>query len=335
MHAHVSLKRLIPCFFVIACLLSACNTNTAQTTTPPIKTNTGKIVKRTITHSAAHSSGCGIQPAQLYGSSINATLLSAGLKRTYRLHIPLDYNKENAQPLVINFHGHGNTDIFQERSTGMSTLADHQDFVVAYPQGTVGPDHRTGWNTGPKNYPHVNDMLFTNNLITHLETTLCINPDQIYAIGFSNGGGMTNVLACKLSERIAAFAIVSGAAHPVEGGCNPTRPVSILDFHGTHDGIVPYTGNPANDHEPSISQWLGDWAKRDSCTSGPVLFTQEPGVTGEKWTSCKGGATIIHYRIRGGIHVWPSLTTDKGIINATPIIWSFLKNYSLKTTSQL
>ncbi len=331
MYARVSLKRLIPCFFVIACLLTACNTNTAKTAISQIEASPATIVK----HTSTHATGCGKQPVQPYGSSTNTQLLSAGLRRSYILHIPSDYDKENAQPLMIDFHGHSSTDRFQERSTGMSTLANQEDFVVAYPQGTVGPDHRTGWNTGPKIYPHVNDLLFTNDLITQLETTLCINPDRIYATGFSNGGGMTNVLACKLSDRIAAFAIVSGAAHPIEGGCPPTRPVSILDFHGTSDGIVPYKGNPANDHEPPISQWLAGWAKRDSCTSGPVIFSQKLGVTGEKWTSCKGGATIVHYRIQGGRHVWPGPTTDKGVIDATPIIWSFLKNYSLKAAAQL
>jgi polyhydroxybutyrate depolymerase len=253
----------------------------------------------------------------------------------YLLHIPLDYDKENAQPLVINLHGHGATDYLQESQTGMSILADHEDFIVAYPQGTIGQDHHTGWNTGPITYPHVNDILFINNLITYLETTLCIDPDRIYATGFSNGGGMTNVLACKLSDRIAAFAIVSGAAHPIEGGCHPTHPVSILDIHGTHDNVVPYIGNPANDYEPPISQWLEDWAKLDSCTNGPTILAQEARITSEKWTHCKEGATIIHYRIQGGIHVWPSLATDRGALNATPIIWSFLKNYSLKSPAKL
>jgi polyhydroxybutyrate depolymerase len=328
MHVRVSLKRLIPFFFVLACVLTACSPNTTQITPHPKESPV-----TVVTHNL--STGCGKPPSQPIGLSTDATLRYAGLRRMYLLHIPSDYDNENAQPLVLNFHGHGSTDHVQESQTGMSILADQEDFIVAYPQGTIGQDHRTGWDTGPKTYPHVNDVLFTDNLITDLEATLCINPDRIYATGFSNGGGMTNLLACKLSDRIAAFAIVSGAVHPVEGGCHPPHPVSILDFHGTHDSVVPYIGNPVNDLEPPINQWLEDWAKLDSCTNGPTTFAQQARVTGEKWTHCKEDTTIIHYRIQGGIHIWPSLATDGGAINATPIIWSFLKNYSLKAAAKL
>jgi polyhydroxybutyrate depolymerase len=331
MHVRVSLKKFFPLFFVIMCLLvSACSTQTAAS--PP---TTKKIVGAVIVHNITRSTGCGKVAPQSNGSSVNASLLSSGLSRSYRLHLPLTYQQDNPQPLVLNFHGHGSTDTIQEKLTGLSKLADQDDFIVAYPQGTVGADHRTGWNIGPANYPHVNDILFTNNLITHLEETLCINPDRIYASGFSNGGGMTNVLACKLSDRIAAFAIVSGAIHPMAGGCDPTRPVAILDFHGTHDSVVPYLGNPANDHEPPITQWLASWAKIDSCNSRPTIISQTRRLMTEQWTGCKGGVTIIHYRINNGIHIWPSPTTDRGTVNATPIIWSFLKNYSLNTGSNL
>jgi polyhydroxybutyrate depolymerase len=331
MHVSGSLKKSIPFFCAIIFLLAACGTKAADV--PPQATT--KVAGTIIMHNVIRSTGCGKTVTQRLGSSIYAALLSSGLKRSYRLHIPASYSSENAQPLVLNFHGHSNTDTFQESSTGMSKLADQADFVVAYPQGTVGPDHRTGWDSGPQNYPHVNDILFTNNLITHLEETLCIDADRIYATGFSNGGGMANLLACKLSDRIAAFAIVSGAVHPMVGGCTPTRPVAMLDFHGTHDNIVPYLGNPANDHEPPILQWIESWARLDGCSSGPTVFLQQHNLMGEKWTNCKGGASIVHYRIKNGIHIWPSPKTDRGIINATPIIWSFLKNYSLKTSAKV
>jgi polyhydroxybutyrate depolymerase len=67
----------------------------------------------------------------------------------------------------------------------------------------------------------VNDILFVSDLLTHLQGMLCIDPYHIYAPGFSNGGGMTNLLACRLAERIAAFAPVSGSYPPVPGGCHP------------------------------------------------------------------------------------------------------------------
>ncbi|GHO46118.1 esterase [Ktedonospora formicarum] len=260
-------------------------------------------------------------------------LFSGGLQRFYRLHLPLGYRNTVRHALIMNFHGHGASAQIQEHLSGMSNLADKEGFVVVYPQGTIGPDHRTGWNTGPHTYPHVNDVHFVSDLITHLEETLCIEPHRIYAAGFSNGGSLANVLACKLSDRIAAFAIASGGMHPIEGGCTPQRAASILEFHGTADQIVPYTGNSANDNEPPIEKWLADWVQRSGCNPGASIFFHRDGVLGEQWTNCRKQAVIVHYRITEGPHVWPrgSFTDANGkeYPNATNLIYQFFQEHPL------
>lgn len=284
-----------------------------------------------ILHTTTPASGCGKRPPITPGNSANETIVSGGLKRMYRLHVPLDYRAFVKYTLVLNFHGHGSNALKQERLTGMSRLADQDTFLVAYPQGTIGPDGRTGWNTGPWNYPHVDDIGFTNDLITQVEATFCVNPQSIYATGFSNGGGFTNVLACKLASRIAAFAIVSGGMHPVSGGCQVAQPVPLLEIHGTADRTVPYNGNPANDSEPPLQQWLKGWARRDGCAPTPSIFLRQQRVLGERWSACKGNVTITHYRITGGVHTWPRITrakpnADGNVLDATKVVWQFFKN---------
>jgi polyhydroxybutyrate depolymerase len=311
---------------IVACLLTAYSSNNP----PDTDTKTDAPVKHAL---QAIMNGCGKSVSVTPGTSRNETLLFDGLLRHYRLHIPRDYNSNSEQPLVLNFHGHGSNMLMYEQLTGMSQLADRYNFIIAYPQGTIGLDLRTGWNTGPWNYPHVNDIGFIDALITQLQNTLCVNPQHIYAAGFSNGGGMTNILACQLSDRIAAFAIVSGGMHPVANGCHTERPVPLLEFHGTNDHTVPYNGNRLNDNEPNIPQWLAGWAMRDGCASTPRIFFQQNQILGEQWVSCQNNSTVIHYRIYGGTHVWPrpgftSATTEHGI-NASMLIWQFFQNYPL------
>ncbi|QBD78181.1 ferulic acid esterase [Ktedonosporobacter rubrisoli] len=254
------------------------------------------------------------------------------------MHIPGGYHNREAYPLVLNFHGHGSNASVQERMTGMSRLADQRNFVVVYPQGSVGLDMRTGWNTGPWNYPHVDDVLFTSDLINRLQETLCINPQRIYAVGFSNGGGLTNILACKLAGRIAGFAIVSGGMHPVTGGCRPSRPVSLLEFHGTGDHVVPYTGNRANDDEPPIAAWLAGWVSRDGCTGKPTILALEKRVMREQWSPCRGDTHIILYRISNGQHTWPRRgavpDADGHVLDVTPIIWNFFQLHTLSMSNK-
>jgi polyhydroxybutyrate depolymerase len=283
--------------------------------------------------SPSNASGCGKRPPFLPGMSANEELREANLERLFRLHIPSGYSSENGYPLVINFHGHGNTAAAQERMTGLSRLANQAGFIVAYPQGSIGADGRTGWNTGPSNYPHANDLRFTADVVHQIQSQLCVNTRRIYATGFSNGGGMTNVLACKMADVFAAFALVSAGIHPVSGGCHPARPVPFLEIHGTADTTVPYGGNLVNDHEPPVQQTLATWVQLDGCATRPVLTAPQANVITERWDQCRAGVSVVHYRLHGGVHAWPMPGAGPGIdghsINATTVIWNFLRAYSL------
>lgn len=280
------------------------------------------------------SAGCGKAPPSAAGNSDDETMISGGLTRGYRLHIPAGYQADRGQALVLDFHGHGAQDYGEEAYSGFSVLADKDDFIVVYPQGTIGPDGQTGWASGGSIDPAINDVFFVSDLLNHLQSILCIDAQRIYAAGISNGGGMTGLLACQLSGRIAAFAPVAGAFYPIVGGCHPDRAVPILEFHGTADPLVTYTGVPRVSLPP-IPQWLQGWATRDGCTGGPTIFFKKAEVTGEQWTGCQGGATVVHYRIDGGGHTWPGafniplLGYTTHTINATALMWQFFQAHPL------
>lgn len=279
------------------------------------------------------ATGCG-HPATSAGQSVVATLTSGGLSRTYRLHVPVGYRSDQPVPVVFVFHGHTSTDEQQEAYSRFSPLADQQGFIAVYPQGTIGPDDHTGWATYGQNDPTVDDVGFTRDLLNKLEATLCVDAHRIFATGISNGGGMTMLLACKLADRFAAFAPVAGAFYPIPGGCTPSRPVPILDFHGTADPLVHYDGAPRLGFPP-IPIWLQDWATRDGCTSGPTVFFQQADVTGERWSQCQAAGAVSHYRIDGGGHTWPGavdvplLGMTTHTIDATTLMWQFFRQHPL------
>jgi len=283
------------------------------------------------------SAGCGKPAPALPGETVYETVFSGGLIRTYLLHIPSGYVANSSEAVVLSFHGHGSNAVQQERRSGMSHLADQQGFIAVYPQGVVGPDGQTGWDTGIPGRPQVNDVLFVSDLVNHLQGILCIDPLRIYATGFSNGGGMTNVLACTLAGRLAAFAPVSGSYPPYPGGCHPVRPVPLLEFHGTADPVVPYNGRMSNQFPPILT-WLQGWATRDGCTRGPTVFYTQANVTGMEWTHCQGNAIILQYRITGEGHVWPHVTFNKpggtavSSLSPSALIWSFFQQHPLPGT---
>jgi polyhydroxybutyrate depolymerase len=314
-----------------ALLATSCSSSPTQSSGAPLP-------EATIGTTPISSAGCGKPAPTPAGETVYETVLSGGLQRTYLLHVPSGYQANSREAVVLNFHGHGSNASQQEHRSGMTLLSDQQGFIAVYPQGVVGPDGQTGWATGVLNRPRVNDILFVSDLLNHLQALFCIDPQRIYATGFSNGGGMTNVLACTLAGRLAAFAPVSGSYPPYPGGCHPVRPVPLLEFHGTADPTVPYNGSPRKQY-PATLTWLQGWVTRDGCTRGPTVFYKQANVTGLEWTNCQGNATVMQYRISGEGHVWPHIIFNKpggtavSSLSASALIWSFFQQHPLPATS--
>ena len=81
-----------------------------------------------------------------------------------------------------------------------------------HPQGTSlnGSQYWNVGSPGSSGNP-VDDVGFIEALIDELANSYAINLDRVYATGMSNGGFMSFLLACQLSEKIAAVASVTGS----------------------------------------------------------------------------------------------------------------------------
>jgi len=253
------------------------------------------------------------------------TLTSGGLVREYTVHVPARYQPSRQYPVVLSFHGHKRTSKYQEELSGFSAY----DAISVYPQGLTRTDGESAW-TGAPYSAAADDVLFTSDLLNTLQRDLCVDSRRIYATGKSNGGGFVGVLACRMPGRIAAFAPVAGAFYPQGGACHPSRPAPILDFHGTADTTIPYTGNPAKGL-PTLPEWLGGWADRNGCFPRPIEYSPKTDVTVQHWIGC----SLQHYRVEGAGHVWPSTSPNNDsatptVINATPVIWRFFQSHRLR-----
>jgi polyhydroxybutyrate depolymerase len=284
------------------------------------------------------STGCGNASAVAPGTTGVERLRVGALTRSYRLHVPRAYQPTIKTALVLSFHGHNSAAALYEQRTGLSSLADAHHFIAVYPQGVIGPDGLTGWNTGRAKDPTVDDLRFVDQLLISLQQSLCVDPQRIYATGFSNGGGFADALACAFSARIAAFAPVAGDYFPQPDGCHPIHPVSLLEIHGTADVINPYDGS-VKLHYPSVATWLAQWAQRDSCPATPSVSPGASGVTIETWSGCAEGSVILHYQVTGGAHIWPDAALAGEIPTAaatvdsqfatSALIWSFFAQTTL------
>ena len=328
---------------IVAVLLCTLLFESCATTPPPKSRNASSSPLPVISTDGpvdrlVKTTGCGRTPLAKPGTSVDEILPvnpaeSLGRStRTYRLHIPSSYQYNQPQALVLVFHGAGGHAADIENGTAFSPFADQHDIIVAYPQGLPnGEGGTTFWaSDGPMDYG-IDDVHFTSTLLSDLQNKLCIDAHRIFVTGFSNGAGMSGLLACELAGRIAAAAPVAGNFYAIPGGCQPHRSIPILEIHGSADSVLPYNGYAdAAWPLPPIPQWLQQWATRDGCRSGPMVFLRTAQVTAEHWTACQQGAEVIHYRVEGGGHSWPAQLGENSSLD---VIWNFFQNHPLATSS--
>jgi polyhydroxybutyrate depolymerase len=272
----------------------------------------------------------------------NGRIVSSGEERRYLLYIPESYDPSTPVPLVISLHGFAQWPAHQSQLTGWTELADQYGFIVVHPGGIGFPKRwRTELQSDGTPSP---DVTFISDLINQLEQDYTIDPNRIYVNGLSNGGGMSSLLACELSDRIAAMGSVAGAYSFSWIECPSVRPVPAIIFHGTADPIVPYMGGLTGDSRftlPPVPLWVADFARHNGCDSKAVEIPASGEVSGIRHENCSEDAEVIFYTIDGGGHSWPGggylpqrlvghTTQD---IDATKVIWEFFQKHPLDAVS--
>jgi polyhydroxybutyrate depolymerase len=164
---------------------------------------------------------------------------------------------------------------------------------------------------------NIDDVGFVSALLDHLEDKLCLDRRRVFASGMSNGGLFSHRLACDLSERIAGIAAVAGT--DMTGSCAPTRPVSVLQIHGTADGHVPWQGGEgcglARVAFTSIPATMEAWRTRNRCASTKSPGFREGNGACETFDGCAAGRSVTLCTVDGGGHSWPGGVSREGIID--------------------
>lgn len=102
----------------------------------------------------SNSPGCDkpLPKAQEPGKSHNVTDFTTedGRKRSYIIHIPSNYDKSKAVPLIFSFHGRHKTAGGQEALSQFSNEDWNPDAIAVYPQGINVRHYSTSYREGKK-----------------------------------------------------------------------------------------------------------------------------------------------------------------------------------------
>lgn len=286
------------------------------------------------------------------------TIKVGGLQRNYKAHVPPGHDGRTPMALVIVFHGGVGTAYSAEMQSEMSSTADKAGFVVAYPEGLgkAGmPNVAKSWNGGqccpPASERKIDDVAFIAAMIDDLAERVKIDRKRVYATGLSNGAIMSYRLACDLSEQIAAIAPIGGPDATTT--CNPSRPVSVIHFHGTTDPCSPFKGGPGGGcaaralgltpkplfDTPSIPDIVQTWAKRIGAPPRGRVSLKKGAVTCTAYGPGREGAEVALCAIEGGGHTWPGgvdklseslVGTVNRDISANEVMWDFFRKHARK-----
>jgi polyhydroxybutyrate depolymerase len=262
----------------------------------------------------------------IFTTALNAqqyTIQHGGLTRSYWLHLPAGYQPEKAYPLVFSLHGLTSNGFQQMMLTGFNNVSDEHGFIVVYPDGIDN-----AWNVASAG--GVDDVGFISSLIDSISAQYSVNQEMVYSSGMSMGGFMSYRLACELGHRLAAIASVTGLQ--VFYPCQPSKPMPVMQIHGTADPTVPYAG---------VASTISFWVDNNGCPTEPVNTdfpdidqTDNSTVTSSYYGPCNNSTEVILYTVINGEHSWPGSNFILGVtnqdINASQEIWNFFRKFNLQ-----
>jgi polyhydroxybutyrate depolymerase len=202
-------------------------------------------------------------------------------------------------PLLLVFHGLGETTSQIAGQTGFDELAARYGFVVAYPNALHEQRWQLNHSDGDSDIAHIGSFIDT------VVARVCADPRRVYLTGFSNGAGFTARAGCELADRVAAIAPVSGSYRALDA-CTAGR-MPTLEIHGRDPWLS------------TVPALIRQTKARNGCTHAAVKHRLAPGILRTRWPGC-ALERVVNDTIG---HEWPEL----GAFKTSEQVWRFVRAY--------
>jgi poly(3-hydroxybutyrate) depolymerase len=268
----------------------------------------------------AATAGCGTPPTLTSGAH---SIQSSGQSRSFILRIPSNYDNNRAYRLIFAFHWRGGSmnDVASGGTSGtawsyygMQEQSNNSAILVA-PQGLGN-----GWAN-----PGGQDITFVDDMIQLIENDLCVDTTQLFAMGFSFGGGMSYALACARANVFRAVVVYAGAQ--LSGCSGGTQPIAYFGIHGISDNVL----------NISLGRSLRDTFVRNNGCSSQSPPEPAPGSLTHittAYTGCQAGYPVQWAAFDGGHMPGPvdGCACESGVTTWTKAeVWRFIAQF--QTTS--
>lgn len=231
----------------------------------------------------------------------------------YHLAFPDAWDRRSPLPVLIFFHGHGSSGENIIKSKRLRAVFGDAGYLLAAPTGKPWPGHQArGWAARPNVAGNRDNIRFTHQVLDDIARRWQINPQQIFAAGYSSGGSMAWYLACYSGGRFAGFASIAGGLRPpLPAEQCPSGPFSLIHFHGFADRQVPLEGRRIADwHQGDVFNALALLRSGNSCRSNPTSIEKTDIYHCRIWQGCGSGKTA-QFCLHDGGHFLPQGWTTR------------------------
>jgi polyhydroxybutyrate depolymerase len=262
------------------------------------------------------------------------------LARQYKVHVPPQYDCRVPTPILFCLHGLQQNGVMfcvngaagaTAGAKGFVDKSNEAGFILVMPTG-----YNNSWNgAGCCGNANLDDTALFKAILAEVSTHLNVDERKVFATGLSNGGYMSYRLACEAADVFTAIAPGSGGLRGI--ACNPVRPISVLDIHGTNDNLVAYSLQATS---------MAAVATANGCaaTTRPAITPASGGDTScVTYDGCPSGIEVTGCTVQGGGHAWfgdPTCGTgapgvgcgfvgaNSTFLNNTDAVWSFFSRLS-------
>lgn len=257
---------------------------------------------------------------------------------TYDVYTPANYQVGTSVPLIVVLSGCTVSAATMAADTGMDSLADQKQFIVAYLQQEAFANPDLCWNFFLSTDQHRGlgesaEIAGITQAVENTSSRWTINKHRIYITGISAGGAMAVNMGATYPDLYTAIGVHSGVEFQavtafsldaeVTGGPPPVqqgdrayqtmgqyaRVVPTIDIQGTADPIVwPVNGDQV------IQQWMetdrdasGGTYNASFANPSTIAYGQVPGghsYTTYTWNNNSGQEIEEYWVVNGMAHAW-------------------------------
>ncbi len=172
----------------------------------------------------------------------------AGIPMTYELYVPSSYDRARSTPLIVALHCLGAVASEMIRYEGLTELAEARGYIVVAPMGynsrgwygSRGPGRASERGEAADDPPNLGELSEADvmNVLALVRAELNIDPQRMYLMGHSMGGGGTYHIGIKHPSLWAGLGVAAPAIYGSPDTLEAITHIPVIVVMGDEDALV-------------------------------------------------------------------------------------------------